>query len=92
LLSAYGIPVNKTEIAVTVEEAVEKSEKLGFPVVMKIYSREITHKSDIGGVKLDLKSQAQVEKAFREIMGNMTAANLTGKVEGVTVQPMIKNL
>ena len=91
LLSAYGIPVNRTEISVSVEEAVEKSEKLGFPVVMKIYSREITHKSDFGGVKLDLKSQPEVEKAFKEIMENAAAANLADKIEGVTVQPMIRS-
>jgi acetyltransferase len=92
LLSTYGIPVNQTLIARTVEEAVQKSSKLGFPVVMKIYSREITHKSEIGGVKLDLKSPSEVKKAFTMIMENVAAANLNTKVEGVTVQPMIKRL
>ncbi|CAB1067573.1 Acetyl-CoA synthetase (ADP-forming) alpha and beta chains, putative [Olavius algarvensis Delta 1 endosymbiont] len=65
LISAYGIPINKVEAAASSEEAVEKAKDLGFPVVMKINSRDITHKSDAKGVLLDLKNKRDVINAYR---------------------------
>jgi acetyltransferase len=92
ILSAYGIPVNPTEIAATDEEALLVAESMGFPVVMKIYSQNITHKSDIGGVRLDLKSPAEIRKAFHDISHQARISHPNSRIEGVTIQPMLKRL
>jgi acetyltransferase len=67
LLTAYGIPIVETKIAKNEEKAVEIAGKIGGPVVLKIYSETITHKSDVGGVKLNLRGAAAVRRAYREI-------------------------
>src|SRR5205823_1861496 len=67
LLTAYGIPTVETKIAKTEEEAVGLAKEIGGPVVLKIYSQTITHKSDVGGVKLNLRGAAAVRRAHREI-------------------------
>src|SRR5260370_18759024 len=67
LLRAYGIPVSKEEIAQTAADAVTIAKKIGFPVVAKVVSAEILHKSDLGGVVLNLNSAAEVKKAFTDI-------------------------
>src|SRR4029078_968270 len=67
LLRAYGIPVSREEIAQTAAEAVKVARKIGFPVVAKVVSADILHKSDIGGVVLNINSAAEVKKAFNDI-------------------------
>ena len=89
LLSAYGIPVNPTINAASVDDAVEKSIKIGFPVVMKINSRDISHKSDAKGVYLDLNNKAEVHSAYDQIMQNAKNYNPAAKIDGVTIQPML---
>jgi acetyltransferase len=89
LLAAYGIPVVPTVIAKSEEEAVEKAARFKGPAVLKIYSHTITHKTDVGGVKLDLNGEIAVRAAYREIE---EALRRRGKIEdfaGVVVQPMI---
>ncbi len=90
LLAAYGIPVNRTEIAATEQEAVEKASAMGFPVAMKISSREITHKSDAGGVKLNLRTSEDVRNAFKTVVADAKVYNPNAKIDGVTIQPMLK--
>ena len=68
LLSEAGIPVIETKLAASKKEAIAISKKVGFPVALKIVSPEITHKSDVGGVKLGLKTSKQVEAAYEEIL------------------------
>jgi acetyltransferase len=98
LLAAYGIPTVETKIAKNADEAVEIAKTIGGPVVLKIYSETITHKSDVGGVKLNLHGAAAVRRAYHEIAGAVAgvvdpgaAINDRGynKFLGVTVQPMI---
>jgi len=91
LLAAYGIPVNPTEIATSAEEAVQKAQHLGFPVAMKIYSRDIAHKTEAKGVKLNLQNASDVSVSFQEIMASAHAYDPKAHIEGVTVQPMIKH-
>jgi acetyltransferase len=67
LLAAYGIPTVETKIAKNEDEAVELAKKIGGPVVLKIYSETITHKSDVGGVKLNLRGATAIRRAYREI-------------------------
>jgi acetyltransferase len=89
LLSAYGIPVNKMALAASGEEAVEMAKAIGFPVVLKINSRDISHKSDAKGVLLDLKNEQEVSKGYEQIIRNAQSYNSNASLEGVTIQPML---
>ena len=89
LLKAYGIPINQTEASTSALGAVKTARKIGFPVVMKILSRQIVHKSDAGGVKLNLKSDKDVKEAFTKIMEDSHAYDPEAELLGVTIQPMI---
>ena len=92
VLSAYGIPTVPTKVAATPEEAARAAADLlrGYAsVVVKILSPNLTHKSDIGGVRLDLTSAEEVEKATRRMLSEIKAARPEAIIEGVTVQPMI---
>lgn len=89
LLQAYGIPVNPTAAAASPDEAVSLAEKYGYPVVMKILSRDITHKSDAGGVLLNLKTCNAVKSAFADLMDRAKDTFPQAVIDGVTVQPMI---
>lgn len=89
LLAAYGIPVVPTVIARSEEQAVEKAAGFKGPVVLKIYSHTITHKTDVGGVKLDLSGEGAVRAAYREIEEALRGRGQIGDFAGVVVQPMI---
>jgi len=86
LLLRAGIPTNSTLVAQSVDEAVKLSDKIGYPVVLKVLSPEVVHKSDRGGVKLNLKNASEVELAYKEII----SAFADKKLIGVTVQEMVK--
>ena len=90
LLRQAGINVVETRLAVSKEQAVAISQQLGFPVVLKIVSVDVVHKTDAGGVKLGLKTTVQVGKAWDEIMKSVKKAFPNAKIEGVSVQPMAK--
>jgi len=90
LLAAYGIPINQTEIASSPEEAVHLAQNIGYPVVMKIHSRDITHKSDAHGVQLNLHDEKDVKEAFQRIEANAHKYDPEAKLLGMTVQPMLK--
>ena len=79
-----------TRLATTKDAAVRSSEQLGYPVVLKVSSVDITHKSDAGGVKINLNNRAEVKNAFDEIMQSCKAAMPTANIEGVSVQGMAK--
>ncbi|MGB7918743.1 MAG: bifunctional acetate--CoA ligase family protein/GNAT family N-acetyltransferase [Desulfobacterales bacterium] len=89
LLAAYGIPINQTEIAFSADEAVRKAQQVGYPVVLKIYSREIAHKTEAGGVALGLENDAEVREAYSRIIHSAMTLATTGGTEGTTVQPML---
>jgi acetyltransferase len=74
LLAAYGIPIVPTELATSEKEAAELAQKIGGAVVLKVFSETITHKSDVGGVKLNLRGAAAVRRAYREIEQNCRAS------------------
>ena len=90
LLKAYGIPTVETRIAVTEDEAVQAAEEIGFPAVLKVYSMTITHKTDVGGVLLNLRDEDAVRKGFQEIKTSVAEKAGVEHFQGVTVQPMIK--
>ncbi len=90
VLAEAGIPVVETQLAATKDQAVELAKKAGFPVVLKIVSPQITHKSDVGGVKLNLADADAVASAFDEIVASAKKAVPEATIEGVSVQKMAK--
>jgi acetyltransferase len=90
LLKAYGIPISKEEIAQTAAEAVKIAKKIGFPVVAKVVSADILHKSDIGGVVLNLNSAAEVKKAFGDITARVKKIKSKPKLEGILIAQQVK--
>jgi acetyltransferase len=90
LLKAYGIPVSKEEIAHDAAGAVRIAKKIGFPVVAKVVSAEILHKSDIGGVVLNLGSAAEVKKAFNDITARVKKLKNKPKLEGILIAQQVK--
>jgi acetyltransferase len=90
LLTAYGIPVTQTEVATSGEEAVQLAHLTGYPLVMKLHSADIAHKTEANGVRLDLRSEDEVREAYREILARAEEYNPQAKMLGVTLQPMIQ--
>jgi acyl-CoA synthetase (NDP forming) len=90
LLKAYGIPVSKEDIALDAAGAVRIAKKIGFPVVAKVVSADILHKSDIGGVVLNLKSPAEVKKAFNDITARVKKLKNKPKLEGILIAQQVK--
>ena len=90
LLTASGINCTDTRLAVTKDAAVRLSERFGYPVVLKVSSVDITHKSDAGGVKVNVKNKAKVENSFDAIMQSCRTAVPTARIEGVSVQRMAR--
>ncbi len=91
VLAAYGIPVVPTVACRTVDEAAAAARQMGFPVVLKLLSQQITHKSDVGGVQLDLRDEAAVRRAYATIENNLAQRGQQQAFDGVTVQPMVRN-
>ncbi len=90
LLKAYGIPVNRTEVTNTPENAARLAQDIGFPVAMKIHSRDIVHKTDAHGVRLNLRSEKDVKEAFAKIMADARAYNPKAELTEVSIQSMLK--
>jgi acetyltransferase len=90
VLAAYGIPVVTTRIAATVEEAVRIAPNIGFPVALKILSPDVTHKSDVGGVALDLENAAAVDAAAQAMRRRLQQHRPNATLQGFTVQTMVR--
>jgi acyl-CoA synthetase (NDP forming) len=90
LLKAYGIPVSKEAIATTSAEAVKIAKQIGFPVVAKVVSAEILHKSDVGGVVLNINSAAEVRKAFDQITARVKKLENKPKIDGILIAQQVK--
>jgi acetyltransferase len=88
IFNAYGLPVVETELAKSEDEAVELAEKFGYPVVLKIVSPQILHKSDAGGVKVDINDEAGVREAYKTILENAKAYKADANIHGIVVQQM----
>jgi acetate---CoA ligase (ADP-forming) len=88
VFSLYGLPVTVTDLAHTEDEAVQMVVKTGFPVVMKIVSPEILHKSDAGGVKVNVKDENAVRENYRTIMANAKSYKAEANIHGIAIQEM----
>lgn len=91
ILSYYGIPAVETRSALNEDEAVEHASEIGYPVVLKVFSETITHKTDVGGVRLNLQDGQSVRSAFRAIRSSVTEKTGPDQFLGVTVQPMVRS-
>jgi acetyltransferase len=89
LLAAYGIPTVETEVARSAEEAVELAGRMGYPVVLKLDSKTITHKTDVGGVRLNLQNADEVRAAFEEMRASILENFGSEDFGGAAVQPMV---
>ena len=87
ILAAYGLPMIRTQIAETEAEASRIGREMGYPLVMKLHSPDITHKTDADGVRLDLRGDADVIEAFRQILSSARQYKPGARIEGVTLQP-----
>ncbi len=88
VFTAYGLPVAVTDLATTEDEAVALAEAMGYPVVLKIMSPDILHKSDAGGVKVNLRGADEVRATYRTILANAKAYKADARITGVAVQQM----
>jgi acetate---CoA ligase (ADP-forming) len=89
LIALYGLPVVRERLARTVAEAVRAADELGYPIAAKIVSPDIAHKAQVGGVRLALRTPAEVEEAFASINARVSAAMPAARIEGVLLQPMV---
>ncbi|MBW2135365.1 MAG: acetate--CoA ligase family protein [Deltaproteobacteria bacterium] len=90
LLARYGIPSAAAPLATSAEEAVSLAQAFGFPVALKIASPDLPHKSDVGGVRLNLANEEEVRYAYQDILATVHLNDRKARVEGVTVSPMAK--
>ncbi len=84
-----GITVNETKLATSENEAISLSKTIGYPIVLKISSKDISHKSDANGVKLNLQTEKEVRDAYKDIMLSAHQRFPTAEIEGVTVQKLV---
>ncbi len=89
LLNAYGFPIVQTVTANNEEQASQLSRQMKYPVVLKLFSSDITHKTDAGGVHLDLRSDFDVRNAYQQIMASAKRYKEDARIEGVTIQPYL---
>lgn len=90
LLAYYGVPVVNDAVATSGADAAAAADRIGYPVVMKIESPDVHHKSDMGGVRLNIRSRDEVMQTYTELMDSVARAAPQARVAGVLVQPMIK--
>jgi acetyltransferase len=90
VLAAYGIPTARTEIALNADDAVDIARKIGFPVALKVVSSDISHKSDVGGVVLDLSTPDEVQSAAVAMLKRVAFLKPNSKIQGFSVQQMIR--
>ncbi len=90
LAAAFGLPVHRAVVAATREAAVDAASAMGFPVVVKIHSRDITHKTDVGGVRLGLADAVAVAAAYDAIVESVRTRRPDAAIEGVVVEPMLR--
>ncbi len=91
MLSAYRVALPETAVAATADEAAAIAKRVGFPVAIKLVSERITHKTDVGGVVLDVRDEDEVREAFDAIHWRLREKGLADDMDGVSVQPMIRD-
>lgn len=90
VLKAYGFPILRSQLVKNVEEAITSAETIGYPVVLKIVSPQILHKVDVGGVQVNIKTKAELRRAYKELLSNVKSNMPDAEIWGVFVQEMAK--
>ena len=90
VLDAYGIRVCKSGFATNIDEVVEIGNKIGYPVVMKMTSKTTSHKTDVGGVRINIQSEEQLRNEYNDLIAKLTEKGLIDGLEGVIIQEMVK--
>ena len=90
LMQCYEIPISENKVCATAEKAVKFAEHIGYPVVLKIASPDIGHKTDVGGVRLDIKNSEELTVAFEEILASVQDARPDARIEGILVEAMVE--
>lgn len=91
LCSEWGIPVPTFDVSMVKEECADIADRMGYPVVLKVVSPDILHKTEVGGVLTDLKNRTDVEQGFDAILKNVKSARAESRIEGILVQKMMPN-
>jgi acetate---CoA ligase (ADP-forming) len=91
VLGGYGIPVTREVLATSADMAVESARQIGYPVALKVQSAQITHKTEAGGIKLNVAGDAEVRAGFKGVMANAKKYMPKAKIQGVLVQEMLKD-
>jgi acetyltransferase len=91
-VTTYGVPIVEQQLAKDLEEALVAAQRIGFPVVLKIVSHEISHKNAVGGVEVGVCSPPDLEKAYERIMGRVRKAAPGAQIEGIAVQRMVRKI
>jgi acetate---CoA ligase (ADP-forming) len=89
VLASYGLHVPRSRVVHRASDAVQAAETIGYPVALKLVSREILHKTDVGGVRLNLSSADEVQRAFESMHDSLAAHGIAAKMEGAMVQEMV---
>jgi len=89
VMELAGIPLNKMKIAKDLEESILRANEVGYPIVLKVISEDVIHKSDSGGVKVGIKSDDELSKSYHEMMENVLSFYPNAKIEGVSVEEMV---
>ena len=92
IMELAGIPLNKMRLATNLKEGIEKANKLGYPVVLKIVSADVIHKSDSGGVKIGINSEDVLRESFEDMMQSVKDYYPDAKIEGVSIEEMVKGV
>ena len=91
VLDAYGIRVCKSGFATNINEVVEVGNRIGYPVVMKMTSKTTSHKTDVGGVRVNIQSEEQLRNEYNDLIAKLTEKGLIDGLEGVIIQEMVKS-
>ncbi|MHA1303976.1 MAG: acetate--CoA ligase family protein, partial [Candidatus Heimdallarchaeaceae archaeon] len=86
------IPLNKMEFAINLEECIEKAKEVGYPIVLKIISKDVIHKTEAGGVKVGIKSEEELMTAYEEMMKSVKEHYPEAKIEGVSIEEMVEGV
>ena len=89
IMDLAGIPLNKMLLATNLEEGIEKAKEIGYPIVLKIISEDVIHKSDSGGVQIGINSEDDMKTAYNNMMRSVTSYYPDAKIEGISVEEMV---
>ncbi len=92
VMELAGIPLNKMMVAKNLEASIQLANEVGYPIVLKVISEDVIHKSDSGGVKVGIKSDEELSKSYQEMMENVLSSYPDAKIEGVSVEEMVSGV